>query len=76
METWHIADSLDEIWKIVDRANKYIDETTPWVLAKSEETKPRLNTVLYKCCIYLDLFINTNIIEIDYEKEITHGTRI
>ncbi len=47
METWHIADSLDEIWKIVDRANKYIDETTPWVLAKSEETKPRLETVLY-----------------------------
>jgi len=47
METWHIADSLDEIWKIVDRANKYIDETTPWVLAKSEETKPHLNTVLY-----------------------------
>ena len=47
METWHIADSLDEIWKIVDRANKYIDETTPWVLAKSEDTKPRLATVLY-----------------------------
>ncbi len=47
METWHIADSLDEIWKIVDRANKYIDETTPWVLAKTDETKPRLNTVLY-----------------------------
>lgn len=47
MKTWHIADSLDEIWKIVDRANKYIDETTPWVLAKSEETKPRLATVLY-----------------------------
>lgn len=47
METWHIADSLDEIWKIVDRANKYIDETTPWILAKSEDTKPRLNTVLY-----------------------------
>ncbi len=47
METWHIADSLDEIWKIVDRANKYIDETTPWVLAKSDDTKPRLGTVLY-----------------------------
>lgn len=47
METWHIADSLDEIWKVVDRANKYIDETTPWILAKSEETMPRLNTVLY-----------------------------
>lgn len=47
METWHIADSLDEIWKIADRANKYIDETMPWVLAKSDETKPRLQTVLY-----------------------------
>lgn len=47
METWHIADSLDEIWKIVDRANKYIDETTPWVLAKNEENMPRLGTVLY-----------------------------
>ena len=47
MKTWHIADSLDEIWKIVDRANKYIDETTPWVLAKNEADKPRLGTVLY-----------------------------
>ena len=47
MKTWHIADSLDEIWRVVDRANKYIDETMPWVLAKSDETKPRLGTVLY-----------------------------
>lgn len=47
MEQWRIADSLDEIWKIVDRANKYIDETMPWALAKSEEDKPRLETVLY-----------------------------
>ncbi len=47
METWHIADSLDEIWEIVNRANKYIDETTPWILAKNEEDKPRLGTVLY-----------------------------
>ena len=47
METWHIADSMDEIWRIVDRANKYIDETMPWVLAKSEEDKPRLMRVLY-----------------------------
>lgn len=47
MKTYHIADSLDEIWKVVDRANKYIDETMPWILAKSEETKPRLETVLY-----------------------------
>ncbi len=47
MRTHHIADSLDEIWKIVDRANKYIDETTPWVLAKDADQKPRLGTVLY-----------------------------
>lgn len=47
METWHIADSIDEIWKIVDRANKYIDETMPWALAKNEENHPRLATVLY-----------------------------
>lgn len=47
MEQLRIADSLDEIWKVANRANKYIDETTPWILAKSEETKPRLGTVLY-----------------------------
>ena len=47
MNTLHVADSLDEIWKVVDRANKYIDETTPWVLAKNDDDKPRLGTVLY-----------------------------
>ena len=47
MKTWHIADSLDEIWNIVNRANKYIDETTPWILAKDEASKPRLGAVLY-----------------------------
>ncbi len=47
MQTWHIADSMDEIWKIVDRANKYIDETMPWALAKEEEKLPRLQEVLY-----------------------------
>lgn len=47
MKQLRVADSLDEIWKVVDRANKYIDETTPWILAKSDETKPRLGTVLY-----------------------------
>ena len=47
MSTFHVADSLDEIWKVVNRANKYIDETTPWILAKDEVTMPRLGTVLY-----------------------------
>lgn len=47
MKGLHVADSIDEIWAVVDRANKYIDETTPWILAKNEEDKPRLGTVLY-----------------------------
>lgn len=47
METLHVADSLDEIWAVVNRSNKYIDETAPWVLAKDEAQKPRLGTVLY-----------------------------
>jgi len=47
MTDLHVADALDEIWTLLRRSNKYIDETTPWVLAKSEETKERLGTVLY-----------------------------
>lgn len=47
METLHVADSLDEIWAVVNRANKYIDETEPWVLAKNEADRARLGTVLY-----------------------------
>jgi methionyl-tRNA synthetase len=47
MKGLHVADSMDEIWAIVDRANKYIDETTPWILAKNEADMPRLGTVLY-----------------------------
>ena len=39
--------ALEEIFKVVSRANKYIDETTPWVLAKDESRKPRLACVLY-----------------------------
>lgn len=40
-------DGLEEIWKVVRRTNKYIDETLPWVLAKDDANKERLNTVLY-----------------------------
>ncbi len=47
MKTLHVADSMDEIWKLASRANKYIDETTPWLLAKDEALLPRLSTVLY-----------------------------
>jgi methionyl-tRNA synthetase len=39
--------ALEEIWKVINRANKYIDETAPWALARNEDTRERLNTVLY-----------------------------
>ena len=47
MDALHCAEAIEEIFALFRRANKYIDETTPWVLAKSEETLPRLQTVLY-----------------------------
>ncbi|MBR5152603.1 MAG: methionine--tRNA ligase [Clostridia bacterium] len=47
MDKLRVADAMDEIWKIVDRSNKYIDETMPWVLAKTEEGKESLKTVMY-----------------------------
>ena len=47
MGEYRVADSLDAIFGMLRRANKYIDETMPWVLAKSEESRPRLATVIY-----------------------------
>lgn len=47
MNDYHIADALEEIFALFGRANKYIDETTPWVLAKDEANRARLGTVLY-----------------------------
>lgn len=47
IEEAQLAKALEEIFKVVSRANKYIDETEPWVLGKSEEKKARLASVLY-----------------------------
>ncbi len=47
MDEYKTADACDKIFSMLRRANKYIDETTPWILAKSEETMPRLGTVIY-----------------------------
>ncbi|MEW8997744.1 MAG: methionine--tRNA ligase [Thermoanaerobacter sp.] len=47
MDKLQFSNALIEIWKLVRRANKYIDETMPWVLAKDESKKERLGTVLY-----------------------------
>ncbi len=47
LDKTQLNNALAEIFKVVSRANKYIDETTPWVLAKDESKKFRLATVLY-----------------------------
>ncbi len=47
MEDVHVGDALDEIFVLLKRCNKYIDETMPWKLAKEEDKKDRLATVLY-----------------------------
>ncbi|MEG1257239.1 methionine--tRNA ligase [Clostridium sp.] len=50
MDDLRVADALGEIWSLIRRTNKYIDETTPWVLGKDETQKGRLATVLYNLC--------------------------
>ena len=47
MDSLHFSDALADIFELISRANKYIDETTPWALAKDESQKTRLATVLY-----------------------------
>ena len=50
MDEMRAPEALDTIFKVIQRANKYIDECTPWILAKSDEGKQRLKTVLYNLC--------------------------
>ena len=47
MEKLRVADAISEIFTLFKRCNKYIDETMPWILAKEEDKKARLETVLY-----------------------------
>ena len=47
MEKYAFQNALAEVFKVISRANKYIDENAPWVLAKSEDQRPRLARVLY-----------------------------
>ena len=47
MEKFQMQNALAEVFRVISRANKYIDETAPWVLAKDETKKPRLARVLY-----------------------------
>lgn len=61
METLRVADAISEVFTLFRRCNKYIDETEPWVLAKSEEKKDRLSEVMYNLvesiCIGANLLI-------------------
>ena len=47
MERFQFQNALSEIFRVIDRANKYIDETTPWKLARDEANRARLATVMY-----------------------------
>ncbi len=48
IDAFKFAEAVDDVMALARRANKYIDETAPWALAKTEETKPRLATVMYE----------------------------
>ena len=71
MERYTFQTALVEIFKVIDRANKYIDENAPWVLSRSEDTKPRLARVMYNlletiriCNILLTPFMPDTVAEI------------
>ena len=71
MERYTFQTALVEIFKVIDRANKYIDENAPWVLSRTEETKPRLARVMYNlletiriCNILLTPFMPDTVTEI------------
>ncbi|MDE6598060.1 MAG: methionine--tRNA ligase [Clostridia bacterium] len=58
MAEYKVADALDCLWSLFRRANKYIDETCPWILAKDESKKDRLSEVLYNLLHSLDVGAN------------------
>jgi len=47
MDQLKVSNALSKVWSLISRTNKYIDETCPWVLAKDEDKKEELNSVLY-----------------------------
>ena len=64
MDNLQIGAAIDEIFEVLRKANKYIDETTPWILSKEENKKDRLETVMYNlletirvCSYHLNPFI-------------------
>ena len=66
MEAYAFQNALADVFEVIDNANKYIDATAPWVLAKNEDSKPRLARVLYNlaetlriCTVLLQPFMPT-----------------
>ena len=66
VDALNLPDALAEIFRLINRANKYIDETTPWLLAKDESKRDRLGTVLYNlaeairvCAVMLTPFLKS-----------------
>ncbi len=64
MECLAVSDAITEIFDVLRASNKYIDETTPWILAKDEEKRDRLESVLYHllesirvCAVFLEPFL-------------------
>ena len=64
IDEFEMANTLQEIWNLVSRSNKYIDETSPWALAKDENEKEKLESVIYhlienlrRIAIYLNPFM-------------------
>ena len=71
MEKYAFQNALAEIFKVTSRANKYIDETAPWVLAKDEINKPRLAAIMYNlletiriCAVTLQPFMPDSCVKI------------
>ena len=64
MDKLQISDAITEIFNVLRSSNKYIDETTPWILAKDENEKGKLETVIYNllesirvCAVLLESFL-------------------
>lgn len=69
MDNLKINDAISEIWKLIDKSNKYIDLSMPWVLGKEGKTD-RLNTVLYnlvECIRIIGILLKPYMVDIPYE---------
>ncbi|MCB2291260.1 methionine--tRNA ligase [Clostridium sp. CS001] len=81
LENLKLPEALDHIWALIRRTNKYIDETTPWILGKDESQKGRLGTVLYNLVeslrmtsVLISAFLPTTSGKINEQLNVSAGT--